>query len=210
MRVSNDAGHSWSRGATLNMFEQMTNTQFFNNVWWQNDPDVVFLRDKYLHLSPTEIECMALFVGIVGGVVNTSDALHEISPSRLQMWRFLQPDFAARGEERNARFPFWNDTSRKLLVAVREYANGDCGVLAVNLRDESVTEILPLAQTTSLTNPFVFRWKEGAHEELGQKGELALEIAPHQGQLFYVSRSGGAPARGLSLGGAKIKEGTSQ
>jgi hypothetical protein len=149
MRVSNDSSYHWSRGSTLNMFEQMTNGQFFNNVWWQNDPDVVFLRDQYLQLSPAEIESMALFCGIVGGVVNTSEALHQIRPERLQLWHFMQPDFQAAGENRNARFPFWNDKSRKLLIAVRPYSNGDYGVLAVNLRDESVTEVVSLSQATS-------------------------------------------------------------
>jgi hypothetical protein len=193
MRVSNDSSHHWSRGSTLNMFEQMTNCQFFNNIWWQNDPDVVFLRDKYLQLSQSEIESMALFAGISGGVVNTSDALHEASENRLALWRFLQPDFTSQGESRNARFPFWNDKSRKLLVAVRPYSNGDCGLLAVNLRDESVTEVVSLGETTSFEAPHVFRWNQDGSESLGKKNELVLKLAPHASQLLYVSEHGSAP-----------------
>jgi hypothetical protein len=205
VRVSNDSSHHWSRGTTLNMFEQMTNGQFFNNIWWQNDPDVLFLRDKYLHLSQTEIESIALFSGIVGGVVNTSDALHEIPDHRAKLWRFLQPDLSLQGEERNARFPFWNDASRKLLVAVHEYSNGDCGVLAVNLRDESVTEIVSLKEATSCDSPFVFRWHPGGSELLGKQSEIALQIAPHASQLFYVSQSGDAPTPNFSISGATIE-----
>jgi hypothetical protein len=61
--------------------------------------------------------------------------LHEISSSRLQMCVFCSPT-SRHGRRSQRPLPFWNDTSRKLLVAVREYANGDCGLLAVNLRDE--------------------------------------------------------------------------
>jgi hypothetical protein len=202
VRVSNDSSHHWSRGSTLNMLEQMTNSQFFNNVWWQNDPDAIFLRDKYLHLSPSEIESIALFAGISGGSVNTSDALHEVLESRLQLWRFVQPDFAAQGENRNARFLHWNDKSHKLLVAVREYSNGDCGMLALNLRDESVTEMVSVKEATSFAAPFAFCWTQNGNDLLGHKDELIIELAPHESRLFYISQNDKAPAANFTVGGA--------
>ncbi|HEX8551034.1 MAG TPA: glycoside hydrolase family 36 protein [Abditibacteriaceae bacterium] len=202
VRVSNDTSHHWTRGSTINMFEQVTNCQFFNNVWWQNDPDVIFLRDKFLQLSQTEIESAALFTGISGGSVNTSDALHEIPESRLKLWRFVQPDFALQGENRNARFPYWNDKSRKLLVVVREYSDGDFGLLAVNLRDESVTEMVLLQESTPFVAPFVFDWNQNGSEPLGEKAELVVELAPHASRLFYISAHNNSPAPNLTVGGA--------
>jgi hypothetical protein len=202
VRVSNDSGHTWSRGSTLNMFDQMTNSQFFNNVWWQNDPDAIFLRDKYLHLSQTEIESIALFAGISGGSVNTSDALHEVPESRLQLWCFIQPDFAVQGETRNARFLHWNDKSHKLLLAVREYSNGDQGILAVNLRDESVTEIVPVKEATSFAAPFVSNWNQNGSQPLGKKDDFIIELAPHESRLIYISQNDKAPAPNLTVGGA--------
>ena len=55
MRVSNDAGPSWSEGSQGNMIEETLASQYFNNVFWQNDPDCVVLRDERTHLAAHEV-----------------------------------------------------------------------------------------------------------------------------------------------------------
>ncbi|MDD4190357.1 MAG: alpha-galactosidase, partial [Mangrovibacterium sp.] len=39
MRVSNDVENAWTRDGVRNMFQETYNCQYFNNVFWQNDPD---------------------------------------------------------------------------------------------------------------------------------------------------------------------------
>ena len=91
-RIGGDVGDSWKAGfGPMNMLEETRGDQYFNNVWWQNDSDVVMLRDFHIHLDGKEIRSLALWQGILGGVINTSAPLHEIAPDRLALWRFLQP-----------------------------------------------------------------------------------------------------------------------
>ena len=93
MRIGGDVGPSWQEGAgPLGMLRASRNTQFFNNIWWQNDPDAVLLRDFHIQLTEREIVSLALWQGMLGGVVCTSDPLHELSEERLALWQFLHPD----------------------------------------------------------------------------------------------------------------------
>ena len=115
-RIGNDISTKWSAGSTGNMIQESSADQDFNNVWWQNDPDVIYLRDFHINLSEAEVRSLACWEAILGGSINTSAPLHEIAPERLRLWRFLEP-----GEERwTARLPYW-DAKCKLRVAVREF-----------------------------------------------------------------------------------------
>ncbi len=134
MRVSNDAGPSWSEGSQGNMIQETLASQYFNNVFWQNDPDCVVLRDERTHLAAHEVEALALWSGILGGTVTCSDLLHRLPPERLALWRFLEP-----GEKATAALPFW-EKDQRLKVAVRRYAEPPAwGVFFLNPAGEVVT-----------------------------------------------------------------------
>jgi len=44
MRISADTRPMWEGGK--NMFDETIGAQHINNVWWQNDPDAIILREK--------------------------------------------------------------------------------------------------------------------------------------------------------------------
>jgi hypothetical protein len=103
MRVSNDTSPvAWGEGSQGNMLQETVASHYLNNVFWQNDPDCVPLRDERTNLTAAEVESLALWSGILGGSVTTSDALHRLPAARLALWRFLQP-----GERASAALCFW-------------------------------------------------------------------------------------------------------
>jgi hypothetical protein len=65
---------------------------FANHILWQSDPDCVLVRERFHHLSEEEIKSLALYAGMTGGVMMTSDHLGELSPERLELWRLILPE----------------------------------------------------------------------------------------------------------------------
>lgn len=56
MRVSADVCPGWSAGHDMpGIVSQMAGFQHLNGVWWQDDPDAIFLRDFHLDLTEQEV-----------------------------------------------------------------------------------------------------------------------------------------------------------
>lgn len=200
MRIAGDVGASWEGGfGPANMIRETQGDQYFNNVWWHNDPDAILLRDFHIHLSDNEVKSLALWQAIMGGVVCTSAPLHEISHDRLALWKFLQPGKKAQ----SAILPF-NGKNRKLAVAVRKYEDLNAwAILAFNHSDESVTELISLKETIDIESAYVFTWGPGLAEKLGKKESLVPEVKPHDSILYYISETDTPPDSRLTLGGEK-------
>ncbi len=198
-RIGNDISVTWSAGSTGNMIQESVADQYFNNVWWQNDPDVIYVRDFHINLSDAEVRSLALWEAILGGSINTSAPLHQIAPERLRLWRFLEP-----GKQRwTARLPYW-DARRKLHVAVREFPElGAWAVLAMNSTDEPVTERLECADLIGADRAFCYGWGPEGSELLGDWSFLTPQIAPHASALYYLSLEEAPPPADLTLGGAR-------
>jgi hypothetical protein len=213
MRVSNDVGAAWSEGGLGNMLQESAAGQYFNNVWWQNDNDTLYLRGvgcqphgevdaeaSVSTLSAEELKSLALWDGVTGGVVNTSDRLHRVSADNLRLFRFLEPPT----QRHTAALPYWSGHKR-LRVAVRAHAGErSWAVLALNPLAEPVTEELPLAELTGHGQAFCFQWDVGASRSLGACSTLSPTLAPHASALYYVSTDDKAPAEDLGLCGIHI------
>lgn len=198
MRVSNDAGPSWSEGSQGNMIQETLASQYFNNVFWQNDPDCVVLRDERTHLVAHEVQALALWSGILGGTVTCSDLLHRLPPERLALWRFLEP-----GEKATAALPFW-EKDQRLKVAVRRYAEPPAwGVFFLNPAGEAVTGRFDLAPLVGAAEAFVWEWAPGRASALGKRRDLVVEAEGHGGALYYVSLADTPPPADLTIGGKR-------
>jgi hypothetical protein len=196
-RIGNDVGSKWSEGSTGNMIQESVAGQYFNNVWWQNDPDVLYLRDHAHHLSPDEIRSLALWDGILGGVVNTSDTFHELPPDRLALWRFVAPGPVSW----TARMPYWGREGR-VRVAVRDFANAPgLAVVVLNPTAHDTTERLDLADVAGRKEMFAFEWSPAGAAPLGRRSFLLPELRPHASALYYLDETGAPPPAGLTLGG---------
>jgi hypothetical protein len=209
MRMTSDVGLKWGLaggvgndgvgGGTPNMIEESYATLYMNNVLWQNDPDVVYVRDWHIELSENEFRSLAAWAGVLGHSVNTSDEIGDLPPQRLAWWRWIRPS----NEPWTARLPYFGRTC-PLRVAVRDYpdANGQA-VLALNDKPSAVTTVLQLRDLTGQQSAAVYRWSPEGADLLGTLDRLLLELDAHHSELLFVSRDGNAPPRDLNLGGSR-------
>jgi len=197
MRIANDVGPSWSESSTGNMIDESVADQYFNNVWWQNDPDVVFLRSRFTSLADHEVKALALWQGILGVAVATSEFFHELPPERLNLWYFLEPD----ENPWTATLPSWNRQG-KLRIAAREYRGLDAwAVVVLNTGDATATCALAMDELLGTEAAWVYSWEPGRAKRLGKFATLVAEVRPHHAQLFFISLWGESPPPDLSLGG---------
>lgn len=197
MRVSGDISPKWE--ASANMFDETKGDQHINNVWWQNDADAMIIRNKYSNLTEEETKSMALWIGMVGGVINTSDLFHEIPKNRNDLFRFLEQG----NTKLTARFPFI-DKAEKLEVLVKEYpSKKSWAVLFVNRGNEKVMKDYRVKDLIVNNNAYVFNWDVDKVEKLGNNQKISLTLYPHKSRLIYLSMDGITPDK-INLNG-KLK-----
>jgi len=198
IRIANDVSPTWTAGGHGNMIEESVAGQYFNNVLWQNDPDVLYLRDTSMEMSEMEIRSAAYWQGILGGSINTSDPIHHLRPDRLALWRFLQP-----GRKWTAKLANF-DQPRDFHVASRDYEElGSHAVFVLNPQTRAMTCRVSVAACTGGSAAFVFHWTHESVESMGRLNEIVVDLPPHGGALFYLNSTDTPPPRDLTLGGAR-------
>jgi len=195
MRVAGDVSPKWD--ACTNMFDETRGAQHINNVWWQNDADALILRSKYNQLTDRETESIAHWVGMLGGIVNTSDLFHEIPKERVDLFRFIEP-----GKQKyTSQMPYVATTSSKIEVLVRQYQEQKAwAVFFLNRTDEKVTENFTLKNLIGIEKSTCFDWNKDGAKEVGAIENLKIELIPHESKLIYISVDGKTPGN-MTLGG---------
>lgn len=108
MRIGRDIGVSWKGdySAESLLRDQVTRNHASGRLW-QADPDCILLRSRFHELSDDQVRSLALFAGLAGGVLMTSDHLGELSPERAALLAALLreprlecrfPSFGAQGQ----------------------------------------------------------------------------------------------------------------
>lgn len=193
MRVANDVSVQWSRGGLGNMLDETYWCQDFNNLYWQNDPDVVRVRHYFTHLSDAETVTLARWNGLLGGSIATFDDFATLTPERLALWRFVQP-----GRRRvSATLPGWSGAQR-LRIAVRPLPGRAAAMLEINPHDEPITEQCALRDMTGASAAYVAHWLPAPAARLGRMTTLTVPLAPHACRLFYVSANPAMPPSRLN------------
>jgi alpha-galactosidase len=90
MRIGRDIGVSWAGdySAESLLRDQLTRNHA-SGLLWQGDPDCVLLRDRFHELSDAQVESLARFAGLAGGVLMTSDNFDELSEARQELFADL-------------------------------------------------------------------------------------------------------------------------
>jgi len=141
----------------------------------------------------------ALWQAIMGGVVNTSDPVHQISADRLKLLRFLRPG----AEKGTAKICYWGQ-NRPLRIAVREYlALKAQAVLVLNPTDAALAQRLPLSELVGRPSAGVFAWSHKGATSLGRQDYLLPELPAHSAALYFISDTNTPPPADLTLGGAR-------
>ena len=90
VRIGRDVGVSWEGdySAESLLRDQLTRNHA-NGLLWQGDPDCVLLRDRFHELSDAQVESLARFAALTGGVLMTSDNFDELSEARARLFADL-------------------------------------------------------------------------------------------------------------------------
>lgn len=93
VRIGRDVGVHWEGdGSAQSLIHDGMNRNFANHILWQADPDSILLRTKYHHLSAVEVKSLAIYAGMMGGVMTTSDNLAELTAERAALWKLVRPE----------------------------------------------------------------------------------------------------------------------
>lgn len=204
IRTGKDVGVEWKQGAGA-LLEDLAARNFANGILWASDPDCILLRERFHHLAEKELEALALYAGMSGGLRLTSDHLGELSPRRMQLWKLIT---GWSGEP--SRFPFLGRSplhydllpeaggmrlvarmEDPVIVQVREVQEGLQGegayqraVFVLNSGEEAAQHRYAL-QELGLSAPVQAReWPDGELTPVEEYLEVQLE--PHEGKLFLL------------------------
>lgn len=101
MRISGDVGPSWGKGIKR-IVNDLQARNYFQGIFWQNDPDCILLRDFANDYKPGQKTGLARLMGMGGGMMLTSDPLHELTDENRNLFNFILPENGTMG----CRFPF--------------------------------------------------------------------------------------------------------
>jgi len=102
VRIGRDVGVSWKGNHSAeSLLRDQTSRNFANGIFWQADPDCILLRSRFHELTDGEVRSLALFAGLSGGLLMTSDQLDEVSEERRQLLAQLIGD----GTTHTCNFP---------------------------------------------------------------------------------------------------------
>ncbi|MCX7841029.1 MAG: alpha-galactosidase, partial [Anaerolineae bacterium] len=188
VRIGRDVGVAW-RGdlSAQSLLRDAATRNFANHILWQADPDCILLRERFHHLTDTQLRSLALYAGMIGGVTMTSDALDELSPERLRLWKLL----LAPGV---CRFPFLGQTD-PVSVQVRDpfvissEARNLCAVLIFNTTDAPVERTYTFDALGIANAQYVYDWTKQPTLEVSKTSRVSVMLAPHDSALLFVSDS---------------------
>ena len=139
VRIGRDVGVSW-RGnhSAESLLRDQTSRNFANGIFWQADPDCILLRSRFHELTDAEVQSLAYFAGLSGGLLMTSDQLDEVSEERRQLLAKLIGD----GTTHTCDFPRLGQGDSVLVQQVKE---GDGTVLTnvFNTGDQPAERAVP-------------------------------------------------------------------
>jgi len=181
IRISADVGAQWSPENGFgpdNMINEVDADQYFNNVYWQNDPDSVMVRDFHIWIDQPQIDALAIYAAMSGGAIYTSDPIHEIGEDRRKLLEFIRPEFKVMAE-----YPRWqSENPVKLLV--NRLAQG----ALVYFFNPTNDERYEFPDWKSLVGA---KYKH-IREYHGKSAKVAdvnhIQLAPRSGKLFFLTQ----------------------
>lgn len=197
VRIGRDVGVEW-RGDSLSaqsLLHDQATRNFANRILWQADPDCILLRERFHHLTDAERRSLALYAGMMGGLVMTSDDISYLSMEWLELWKqilFLPPGechYPLLGQSPLALQPGENGrlSMRALdpvLVQVRvpDDKQRPFIVFILNAGETPVQRTYPL---TSLGLPAgLYITGENPPQPINS---LNINLQPHDGALLYLT-----------------------
>lgn len=200
MRIERDQSWKWEIEVTGQILQESYNTQYFNNVFWQNDPDTIFLRNYKNEFTPEEQKCLALWAGFIGGAIGISDNFSLMESEKLTLWRFLEPS----KRPQSAILPFWGANVQSKVAVRRLKKEKAWAVLILNDSGRSVSESYTVYDLIGEKDAWVFVWEPGFSLGLGKGSRLSVMLGSHESKLYYISEEKENPSLNLTISGQEF------
>ncbi|MBR1496170.1 MAG: alpha-galactosidase [Oscillospiraceae bacterium] len=181
MRIAGDGGARWAEPyGPINLLRELPCDNYFNHVFWQNDPDAVLLRDFDTLLTEEEARSLALLQALSGGAVSTSDPVHRLSEERKALLRFIEPHGAHTPE-----LPF-PGAGHKELVLLHRLEQGNL-LYILNPTEEALPVAFRLSELFGEKQWYLYRYGEAPGAERG--GIVFERLPPHGSVLLFVTEA---------------------
>lgn len=181
VRIGRDVGVTWDgERASKSLLRDGATRNFANGILWQADPDCILLREQFHYLSDAEMSALALFGGLLGGVLTTSDALDELSAERLRLWKFLLETNAT------CRFPLLGQFDKAVLVQVC-YGKQFDAVHVLNTGEQNVAVAVDWTRFGLPTPHSLYDWN--AHVPIEVNSPVVVSLPRHASKLFVLNNA---------------------
>ena len=183
MRIAGDVGAQWNNSVfgPENMIREVVADNYFNNIYWQNDPDAMLIRDFHTHLTEEETESLVLLQAMSGGAVYTSDPIHEISLERLQLFQFVKPEYKV-----SPTIPYLGCGNKEVIIVNKIKGENRYAILIFNPTEYEITRHFIIKDITGLVNVYIRDWKTGFYSD-GLEPSIQTDIPAHGCKLYFVS-----------------------
>lgn len=198
MRIGRDIGVSWKgHYSAESLLRDQTARNYASGILWQADPDCILLRDRFHDLSDDQVQSLALFAGLAGGVLMTSDQLDEVPEPRRQ----LLADLAADGVPYACEFPLLGQTALRYRLgssptgAPMAVSEGD-PLLVQRVRRPDGSLLVNVFNTGDDSTERLIGWElAGGHGDVTEdggavqtdSGGILVRLRPHQSRLFRIA-----------------------
>jgi hypothetical protein len=190
VRIGRDVGVQWAGDRSAqSLLRDQTTRNFANGVLWQADPDCILLRERFHHLSDAEAEALALFAGLAGGVLMTSDHLGELSDRRHELFAFLLSIPPAHCE-----FPLLGradagaqEAFDPLILQVVKGTDADPAaaiIHALNSGEHDLERVIPWSNLGVAAPAAMRDWRGGPVDVAPDR--LRLRLGRHQSACFVI------------------------
>ena len=180
MRIAGDVGAQWEGAyGPVNLLREIQADNYFQNVYWQNDPDSVLLRDFDIFLTPEEIESLALLQAVSGGIITTSDPLHRFSAERKELLDFIRPT----KDEHTPVYPFLGE-EREEIVITHSLEQGSL-LYILNPTERELTRVYRIEELFGKKYRYWLRWEEACIEK--DDSMILVTLKPHECALYFLA-----------------------
>ena len=206
IRIGRDVGIAWSGDySAQSLLRDQSCRNFANQILWQSDPDCVLLREHFSDLSEEEIKSLAIYAGMTGGVIMTSDHLGELSPNCINLWRLLLPeerascDFPLLGQsnifyERVANTQssptrYVAKAEDPVLVQVRKPTRAETfgAIFFLNTSSHTIQRSYSLANLGLKKSVYLYNWERQSSNDQATS-RITMTLPGHQSTLYFFSR----------------------
>jgi alpha-galactosidase len=141
VRIGRDIGVTWhgQYSAESLLRDQLTRNHG-SGILWQADPDCVLLRDRFHELTADQLRSLALFAGLAGGVLMTSDKLDFLPEERQRLFAALLAE-----PKLTAEFPRLGQPDQRVIEQVAVRPDGSRVRNLFNTSGEAVEGLEPYA-----------------------------------------------------------------